>query len=517
MNTHDSPVLYEFLDTILHPEPIRTAETLEDRIQKCKFQKHVLLCLFCIEGWSSEDDLTLIYLFEDQDHDQVYSYAYKTDGTAPSTASLFPIASLYEREIQDGYGIRFLGALDTRRLFLHEPYPELFHPLRKKEQVQSGTDELMQPSKTWYEFKKINGKGVYELAVGPVHAGIIEPGHFRFSVLGETICNLETRMGYLHRGLEKTAEGMIPEDACRFAESVSGDESAANTACFCMALEKLLCLRPSCRSQALTGIALEMERISCLLADCAGMLVDVAYPAGASPFLIAKEDCMRMNKKLFGHRFIREYIRIGGVKHDCSDLLLADLSSFLTRLQKVIQQSYEAAIASPIVLDRFSTTGIIKQGLIPSLNLTGPVARASGSSRDTRVQYPYGIYRSIPYHAPVESGGDVLSRFTLKYQEILASSAYIRKICGTIPDDGIIPIQYKTPLGDGLVFAMVEGPRGQNLHIIHLRDGRIWRYKVKTASFCNWKAIEHAVMDNIVPDFPLINKSLNLSYAGNDL
>jgi len=500
-----------------HEHRVITAEDLLQQMNKCKSQSQVLICLFCIEGYREDNDLTLFYLLEDQRLNLFFSFVFTSDGSAPSIAGIFSIAVLYEREISDGFGIEFTDAYDTRRLFLHESYPEDFHPLRKSYLNGHVDARLDIPEAGRYTFKKMDGKGIYEVAVGPVHAGIIEPGHFRFSVFGETICNLEIRMGYLHRGIEKTAEGEEPKDVLAIAESISGDESAANTACFCMAIEKIQKINRSLRSQSLTGIALEMERISCLLSDCSGMLIDVAYPAGAAPFQILKEECMRMNKKIFSHRFIRGYIRIGGVSHDISSDDLNQIQSFLEMLKSVVTKPYESVISSPIVLDRFSTTGIIEPRLIYPLNLTGPIARASGSKCDTRVDYPYGIYQHIPYQPQSHDGCDVLSRFIVKYEEIMASCEYIQTILQNLPDDGITPLECDSEVNSGVAYAMVEGPRGQNIHFVMLRDGKIWRYKIRTASFCNWIAIEHAAMGNIVPDFPLINKSLNLSYAGNDL
>lgn len=502
---------------ILHENRIMTAKDLLLQIQYCHSASQVLLCLFCIEDYYRNNDLTLIYLMEDQDENLCFSYVFTTDGTAPSIAEMYPVAAWYEREISDGFGIVFKGAFDNRRLFLHEPYPLDFHPLRKS--VSNGPIQAIGEIaiNERYAFLKMEGNGIYEVAVGPVHAGIIEPGHFRFSVIGETICNLEIRMGYLHRGIEKNAEGEKPKDVLTLAESVSGDESAANTACLCMAVEKIQHIIPSLRSKALVGIALEMERISCLLSDCSGMLIDVAYPAGSAPFQIQKEKCMRLNKKIFKNRFIRGFIKIGGVSHDISPDDETSVHSFLLELESVIKKAYRSAISSPTVLDRFSSTGVIEPRFIRPLNLTGPVARACGSRRDIRVDYPYGIYQHIPYQPQSHDGGDVLSRFTLKYEEILASCEYIRLILNNLSQDGIFPLSCGTGDRDGIAFAMVEGPRGQNMHIVMLRDEKIWRYKVRTASFCNWLAIEHAVMNNIVPDFPLINKSLNFSYAGNDL
>ncbi|ADN35811.1 NADH dehydrogenase (ubiquinone) 30 kDa subunit [Methanolacinia petrolearia DSM 11571] len=487
-----------------------------ERIEYLKRSGYVLLCLFCREDSATRDLFRLTYIFESQENRRIYEMEYETSGDAISIAEKFPTASLYEREITDGFGILFRGSFDTRRLILHAAYPKDFHPLKKSFCNGPVNVREIVPEEELYKFRRLDGKGVYEVAVGPVHAGIIEPGHFRFSVIGEAIFNLETRLYYLHRGIEKLAEGKKPAECLKIAESISGDESVANAVCFCLAAEKIAGIRPSLRAETLRGIALEMERICSLLSDCAGMLTDVAYPVGASRFMALKEECMRMNRKLFGHRFIRDYITIGGVSGDVGSTDLLLLESFADRIGESVKEAYDSAINSSSVIDRLATTGIIRQSLIRPLNLTGPAARSSGSRRDVRTDYPYGIYNHHTPVVPSHDAGDVLSRFMQKAEEIQASARFIKGITGEMPA-GEIKTSGPDIYDDGCAFAMVEGARGQNLHYLEIRDGKIWRYKVRTASFTNWLSIEHAVIGNIVPDFPVINKSLNLSYAGNDL
>lgn len=487
----------------------------KERVISLKESGSVLLCLLCLEDPSSKDVFRLVYLFENFDYMQVSEIEYVTDGSAISVSELFPVASLYEREISDGFGVVFEGSYDRRRLFLHESYPDNFHPLRKSflNGPVKTRDEI--PEEDLYEFKRLEGKGVYEVAVGPVHAGIIEPGHFRFSVIGETIFNLETRFYYLHRGIEKLAEGKKPDECLKIAESVSGDEAASNSVCLCLAVERIAGIKPSLRAEALRGIALEMERICSLLSDCAGMLIDVGYPIGASPFMARKEECMRIIKRLFGHRFMRGYMRIGGVSHDIVSTELLVLESFIAGIEEKVKEAYNNAINSSTLIDRLATTGIIEPRFVRPLNLTGPVGRASGSRRDVRTDYPYGIYKSFTPELFSYDAGDVLSRFMIKSEDIMASARFIRKIICEMPEGEINDINHEIP--DGCAFAMVESARGQNLTYLNVYNGRVWRYKVRTASFTNWLSIEHAVMNNIVPDFPVINKSLNLSYSGNDL
>jgi formate hydrogenlyase subunit 5 len=433
-----------------------------------------------------------------------------------SVVRQFPAAGWFEREVRDGFGINFSNAFDNRRLFLHEAYPDGFNPLlksfRNTGRVPAGEESKL-PGEL-YKFKRFDGEGVYEIPVGPVHAGIIEPGHFRFSVIGETVLGLEIRMFYKHRGLEKLAEGKSPADGVAVAETISGDESAANAVAFCMAVEKLSALTVPVRAWRLRTVMLELERIYSHLGDMGGMMVDVAYPVGAGDFFILREEILRRNNEISGSRFLKGIMIPGGLKKDVHPTALAALAEYFNGFSDRFRKAVAFIHRSPSVIDRLETTGIIAEKLISPLNITGPAARASGSCADTRVDHPYGLYPSLDMKVRTADKGDVLSRFNVKAEEILDSAAIVQKILSEIEDG---PIRTGPVIKDGYALAVVEAARGQSVHWVYIKDGVIDRYKVRTASFCNWQAIEHAVIGNIVPDFPLINKSLNLSYAGTDL
>ena len=208
--------------------------------------------------------------------------------------------------LRDGFGVRFDDAFDRRRLFLHEVYPEGFHPLQKL--FVNGPMKLGGARAEEYRFKRVSGEGVYQIPVGPVHAGVIEPGHFRFSVIGESVFSLELRMFWKHRGVEKLSEGRMPADCVRIAESISGDESASNALAYCMAVERISGASVPERGWALRTVYAELERIYALLGDLAGMVVDVAYPVGASPFFILREEILRWNASLTGSRFLKKAV-----------------------------------------------------------------------------------------------------------------------------------------------------------------------------------------------------------------
>jgi Ni,Fe-hydrogenase III large subunit len=347
-----------------------------------------------------------------------------------------------------------------------------------------------------------------------VHAGIIEPGHFRFSVIGETIFNLEVRMFYKHRGLEKLAEGKSPSECVKIAEAVSGDETTANAVAYCMAVEKICDVEVPRRALQLRTLLLELERVYSHLGDLAGMCVDVAYPVGASPFLILREEIFRQNESLTGSRFQKGTVTIGGLTKDLTGESLKNLSAYLAAFKSRFEKATHIDSSFFSVIDRFETTGIVKHELLEPLHITGPIARAAGKCVDTRIDHPYGLYAELKQKCTTTESGDVLARFYIKAQEVQESVRIIQAVIAKL-EDGPTSVQYE--IKDGYALSMVEAPRGESIHWLYIKNGKVDRYKIRTASFCNWQAIEHAVLGNIPPDFPLINKSMNLSYAGTDL
>jgi len=538
----DTTELLSIISGIVEEEPellsaqeneiyLKLSETgFEDTTPALAERKFSLIGLFCAEAFEKTDGFTLIYVFKQAGKAPVLVLIRETgkEKKISSVAGTFPSASWFEREIRDGFGLDFVGAFDTRRLFLHECYPEGFHPLQKA--FKNGPVRPVETPGKEYKFRQVKGEGVFQIPVGPVHAGIIEPGHFRFSVIGEPIFSLEIRLFYKHRGIEKLAEGKSPSECVTLAEAVSGDESMANATGFCMAVEQVCGISVPERAERLRAIMLELERIYSLLGDLAGMAVDVGFALVASPFSILREEVFRQNEKLTGSRFLRGITVPGGLKKDIPDSALKDLPAYLEKFTRAFESAYDRAMSSSSLIDRFATTGVIKKELVSQLNLTGPLARASGCPADTRLDRPYGAYRDFVPEPSVRKRGDVLSRFEVKADEIRASVNLILRLAENIPqgsvfaesreeagDIGHKPDRAGSPEVTGYSLALVEAARGQNLHWVYLKNGLVDRYKVRTASFCNWQAIEHAVIGNIVPDFPLINKSLNLSYAGTDL
>ncbi len=479
----------------------------------------VLIDLFCVENFENKSGFNLFYVLEKRGCTTPAILRMPVQGdTASSIAEYFPSASWCERKVRDGFGLDFGGAFDQRRLFLHEPYPEDFHPLRKSfENRPLSPDQRKEVRSVTYPFKEVVGNGVYQVLVGPVHAGIIEPGHFHFNVIGETVLSLEVRLFFKHRGIEKLAEGKTPSEAVNLAEAISGDESVANATAFCLAAERISGTRVPEKAWYLRTTLLELERIHSHLASLAGMIVDVGFAAGAAPFSVLREEIFRYCEILTGSRFMKGVVCPGGLKKKIPVKHLLALTEYLA----VFSQRFNEAVAFvhglDSVIDRLETTGVIRPELIAPLNISGPAARAAGAKIDTRIDHPYGIYPALDLRPAVGTSGDVLARFDVKAAEVPDSIRIIGKLTEDMGDILSSSIYSDSPPGDGCALALVEAPRGQTSQWVYLKNGVVERYEVRTASFCNWQAIEHAVIGNILPDFPLINKSLDLSYAGTDL
>jgi formate hydrogenlyase subunit 5 len=476
----------------------------------------VLIGLFGVENFAGSRCYTLFYVLEKRDRRPLVVLQYHLNGnTARSVARLFPSASWFEREIRDGFGVDFPDAFDKRGLFLHEVYPPEFHPLRKEFRNQPISPMTEFPPGLSYPFKEVSGEGVYQIPVGPVHAGIIEPGHFRFSVIGETVFNLEIRMFYKHRGIEKLAEGKTPVQGVTIAETISGDESAANAVAFALSVEKISGAHVPPRAEQLRMVLLEMERVYSHLGDMAGMILDVAYSRGASRFFTLREEILRWNERLSGSRFLKDIVCPGGLKRDIDNGVLKELPGYLATFSNRLKSILHLVHSTSSVVDRLQNTGVLPGYIINPLNITGPAARASGCLIDTRHDHPYLLYPALDFQVRSADTGDVIGRFNVKTEEIFDSLAMIQNLVGSLDIEA--PVFAEPAVKDGAALSLVEAARGQNLHFVYIKNGLIDRYKVRTASFGNWQAIEHAVPGNIVPDFPLINKSLNLSYAGTDL
>jgi len=446
----------------------------------------------------------------------VKTEAPSDDPWFPSLAKKFIPASRFERQIQSLMGITPVGNPDSRPWIKFEDWPADAWPLRK-------TFDALKPMprvKGQYAWIRAEGEGVYEIPVGPVHAGIIEPGHFRFQAVGEDIINLEERLGYVHKGIEKKFESLSWAEGVRLAGRVSGDTTVAHSIAYCMALETMTgCMVPE-RAHWLRALFLERERIANHLGDIGAICNDAAFAFMLYQLGRLKEMMLCTNLRLFGHRFIMDRVVRGGV---AIDIDASGKEEILTELE-VLSKDFERLVTiydeNPSLEDRVRDTGILTPEQARELCVVGTVARASGLNLDCRIFNPFPPYDRqdwMKLEVPVLISGDVHARAWVRIQEVRESVRIIRKILEDMPAGSIVtPISQPVPDTSG--FATVEGWRGEIIYWLQSGPlGEINRCMVRDPSSLNWIGLELAVLGNIVPDFPLCNKSFNQSYSGHDL
>ncbi|HOX09479.1 MAG TPA: NADH-quinone oxidoreductase subunit C [Candidatus Omnitrophota bacterium] len=444
------------------------------------------------------------------------------DPKMPSLAGEMYSASMFEREMAEMFGISFEGSPDSRRLVLHdEVWPAGYYPLRKDfappAQGQKTGGERGERSE--YRFKKVEGEGIFEVPVGPVHAGIIGPGHFRFSAAGEPIINLETRLGFTHRGVEKMLEGMDARDAVSLAEKVAGDSAFAYSCAFCGSIERIYGIKVPGRAKIIRALFLELERIYNHANDIGGIATDVGFSFPNALASVIKEGLLALNGKLTGSRYLKGVNRIGGVASDISAEGKVLLLKSLDTAQKDFSELRELLHSSISFMDRVDNTGILKKKTAADLGITGLAARASGIRSDLRSVFDGDIYDACGFKPVTEEDGDVLARLDVRLNEFDASVWLIKKLAAMLGGLSEPPeTEIKWEPKEGSSIGCVEAWRGPLLFWIRTRhDGRIERCKIVDPSFRNWQGLCFAVLGNIIPDFPLCNKSFDLSYPGNDL
>jgi Ni,Fe-hydrogenase III large subunit/Ni,Fe-hydrogenase III component G len=475
-----------------------------------------LVSLFANDERQFNDSFALYYVWAIRKSGLFIILKLHLDPANPIFTSItIPIhaARLYEREISDLFGLIPDGHPDPRDLFFHGNWPQGLYPLRKDFDVTS------QPihTKTNDDFQKVAGEGVYEIPVGPVHAGIIEPGHFRFSVAGEPIINLEARLHYVHKGIEKLAEGLSIDKCFYLSERISGDETFANSLAYCQAVEKIAGIELPARAKCTRIIFAELERLTSHLGDLAGICIDVAYGFAAYQFRMLRGWCYILVEELAHSRFLRNINSPGGVRQDFLLNKEKQIIDAIARIKKELQETVDILKSNALFIDRVENTGIVTINAARDLNAVGPPARAAGLQYDLRKDFPYSNYDLLDFHIPNHHNGDVNCRINVKIEECFTSMELILQTLDLMPH-GKTKYRIGTlePYRSALGYS--EAPRGENLHwIMTGEDNTIYRYKIRTPSFCNWPTLCLAVNGNIVPDFPLINKSFNLSYAGNDL
>jgi len=434
----------------------------------------------------------------------------------PSHAPYFFAANRPERHSHDLFGIEFVGHPDPRRWTRHQAWDEKTAPLRKASSKE-GSPPTPTPPDNGYPFLKAQGQGVYEIPVGPVHAGIIEPGHFRFQAVGETVLHLEERLGYVHKGIEKIAEGRTPEGLARLAGRVSGDTTVGHSFAACQAMERAAGVEIPPRAAVLRGILAERERVINHLWDMAAICNDVAFTFAYYQFGRLRELWLRDNQAWFGHRLLMDRIVPGGVAVDISPTAMEGMTAAIKYLRKELGELITIVDANSSLEDRLVAAGRLSPELAASFGALGFVGRASGQTFDVRHDAPYPPYDRLEVKVQVEDQGDIASRFWVRYKETRVALRLLEALLDSLPSGDILAA-WHDPLPSAEGLGLVEGWRGEILSYVRFgEEGRISRYYPRDPSIVNWPALEKLTLGNIVPDFPVCNKSVNGSYSGNDL
>jgi len=454
--------------------------------------------------------LRVVYLFTSGPPDRRVELHVELEGDEPAIPSLaallFP-ASRFEREMRDLFGIEPLDHPMARRLVLHQHWPSDWHPMRH----DAGRPPAMVDDARPYPFVEVEGRGVYEIPVGPVHAGVIEPGHFRFSVVGETIVRMTARLWFTHKGMERLFEGRDVRGGIELAERVSGDSAVGHGLTYCLAVEEACGVDAPERAGELRAMLVEMERLYNHVTDLGALCNDVGFGLANARALIVRERLLRLNAELTGHRLLRGGVVVGGAQ-----LRRLPKAAELDEIGERVAEIVDLATRSSIVMDRFAGTAVLGSREAEEIGVLGVVARASGLELDARVAHPF-IELPAGFVPARRHTGDVLARFQLRCDEVVTSLSLLTGLVargGPLRAIGAMPGQRGAGSGSGIV----EGWRGSIVHRVEIDEAaRLTRVKIVDPSFLTWPALAVALVDTIVPDFPLANKSFNLSYAGNDL
>ena len=460
------------------------------------------------------DTLRVVYLFLAGSPDrriELHVTLPADDPVLPSLASMSFPASRFEREMHDLFGIVPLNHPKPRRLVRHAHWPAGWYPMRHN----AGAPPPFADTEA-YPFLAVVGDGVYEIPVGPVHAGVIEPGHFRLSVVGETILKLKARLWFTHRGVEKLFEGLEATGAIHLAERISGDTSAAHALAHSLAVEDALGITMAEPAHRLRALILELERLYNHAADVGALANDVGFSLANAHALRIREELMRINNATTGHRLLRGAISPGAVQ-----LLTLPDPAQLAELAEDLAEIAQLTLDNSVIRDRFTGTAVLTREQAHDLGCLGYVARASGLATDARIEHPTC---DLPVTPLTKTGGDVLARFTQRVDEFAASTQLASHLINTAdlltfrgsPAQG--PAAHHRQDGTRSGVGIVEGWRGTIVHRVEVDPhGRLTRVKIVDPSWFNWPALPLVLSGTIVPDFPVTNKSFNLSYAGNDL
>lgn len=471
---------------------------------------------FLTAEWANEEtpELGIFACFRrDSEYLIVKTLTTMDSPSFPSLTKQYLPAYRFERQMHSLMGVVPEGHPDLRPWIKFEDWPQEAFPLRKAFDASTPLPRV----KGEYLWARAEGEGVYEIPVGPVHASTIEPGHFRFQAVGEHIINLEKRLGYVHKGIEKRFESMAWEDGYRLAGRVSGDTTVAHSLAYCMALEAMTESVPPGRALWLRALFLERERIANHLGDIGAICNDAAFAFMLYQFMRLKERILRTNNEIFGHRFLMDKVIPGGVAVDIHRNGIEKILAELQWLEKEFERLISIIDDNSSFEDRVRDTGVLLPDKALELCAVGIIARASGLKVDARLHNPFPPYDRLEVKVPVLVSGDVHARLWVRVEELRESIRIIRELFKSLPQGettGHVP----PPASETAGFAAVEGWRGEIIYWLQSGlTGEINRCMVRDPSSVNWLGLEQAIQGNIVPDFPLCNKSFNQSYSGHDL
>lgn len=417
-----------------------------------------------------------------------------------------PGAIRLERAIHDLYGLAPQGLADQRPWLDHGRW-RVKHPLGSPRTYDDGPHT--------YKFRAAEGDGLHQIPVGPVHAGIIEPGHFRFHAQGETVVRLEERLGYVHKGVEGLMQGKPLADAARLCGRVSGDSTVAYALAFARAVEAALGVEAPPRAQYLRALMAELERVANHLGDIGAICNDAAFAIMLSHLSVLREKVLQANAVCFGHRLLMDRVVPGGVAADLDEAGRAALHALLHELGKGFKRAMTLYEESPSLLDRTTGTGVVSGSLVHRFGAGGFVGRASSRPHDARKTPGYAPYDDLDFEIPVRAEGDVHSRILIRAEEVRESLSLIGQILMRLPAG---PLAVALPMRSGEGIGIVEGFRGEIVVWLRLSEaGKVVRCHPHDPSWFQWPLLEAAIEGNIVADFPLCNKSFNCSYSGHDL
>jgi Ni,Fe-hydrogenase III large subunit/Ni,Fe-hydrogenase III component G len=480
-----------------------------------KLAREARLRLVALWAAAEDESFTIHAAFAQKDHG--YALASTTldahANTFPSITPYYVAAARMERVIHDLFGLIPDGHPDTRPWLKHEHWPANAFPLRKSFAAATQLPRV----EGRYRFIEAEGDGVYEIPVGPVHAGIIEPGHFRFLAVGEQILNLEERLGYVHKGIEKAMEGRDVPAGARLAARVSGDATVAHSWAYCQAAEQAAGLEIPPRAAALRALLCERERLANHIGDIGAVCNDAAWSFMHMQCQRLREDLARSHLQLFGHRLLMDCIQPGGVTRNVDNDGIRQLLTQTRAVAAEMRELYDTYENHTPIRERVIDSGVVTTADAADIGLLGYAGRSAEQDCDARRDAAYAPYDRHPPRVAVCRGGDVAARLWVRFAEIQDSARLIDTLLRELPD-GAVYTGWHTPQDAGCGFAVIESWRGEIVTWLRLTaHGAIDRCYIRDPSMINWLGLELAAREVPVPDFPLNNKSFNCSYSGHDL